>query len=169
MKTTLFILLSFVSFQILQAQSSPIFDFIKSHSDNPDVTSVFIGPSMAKMIVNSVEDDEDAADLKGLFEDFQGMRILVIENGNGAAIYEEFTKTVNIDGYEELMSVKDGGENVKIIGKPQGDGFSEVAFIVSEHSELVLMSFLGTINSNQIKQLNKAFDLDMDDFMEGDH
>ena len=144
-------------------QSSPIYDFIEKHSDRENVTSVFIGPSMAKMFTENAGEDGD--ELASLFKDFQGMRILVIEDGANDLV-SEFKSTVNSNNDETLVEVKDGAEVVRILGKPEKDGYSEIGLIVLEESELVVMSFMGYITADQLGKLNEAFYLELDDLID---
>jgi predicted butyrate kinase (DUF1464 family) len=166
MRKLLYALVFILAGQSMIAQVSPIQEFMKNYDGGEAATSVYISPSMAEMIVSSVDEGE-ADEMASLFKDFQGMRILVLDQNVDQA-YKSFSSNVNLKGYEELMTVKEDGQVVMILGDPASGGdYKEIAMIVYEKGdELVLMSFIGTLSQDQLKSLNKAFDMDLDEIIE---
>ncbi len=127
--------------------------------DDTAFTVVYISPKMFEMIAKLGESEMDK-EVKEVIKDLKGLRILVSER-NGMKYYNEATKTLDLKSYDELMTVRDGDENVRFVVKEDGAGtISELLLLVGSVDEFVMMSFVGKINLEKISKLSKSADIE---------
>jgi hypothetical protein len=75
-------------------------------------------------------------------------------------MYKEALSKVPQNEYSELLTVRDGDENVRIWVKDSGDIINELLLLVGSPDEFVLLSLTGKIDLNQISELSKTLDID---------
>ena len=69
-------------------------------------------------------------------------------------------KRLNIKEYEELVTVRDKGSNVRFVTKEANGTINELLLLVGGKTEFVMMSFVGNIDLNKIAKLAKKLDID---------
>ncbi len=149
------------------AQEDAISKYFSKYVDNEDFTVVYVSGKMFELI-NKMEldfDDEEAEAVLSVVKDLKGLRILTTEN-DGMKYYKEALQIINTKEYETLMTVREGkGENVQFLVKDDGgDILNELLLLVGgEDEEFVLISFIGTIDINEVGKLAKAFEGKSDD------
>ena len=148
-----FILLCFVG--SAGAQSNAIDKYFKQYKDDERFTMVYISPKMFEMAVKVAEEnvEEDVVDM---LREIEGLKILTTDE-NPNSFYKEALKKINTKEYEELMTVRDDGQNVQFLVKDQqnGDIVKELLLLVGGEDEFVLMSFVGKIDLKKIGKLAK--------------
>ncbi len=145
------------------AQEDAISKYFSKYVDNEDFTVVYVSGKMFELI-NKMEldfDDEEAEAVLAVVKDLKGLRILTTEN-DGLKYYKEALQIINTKEYETLMTVREGkGENVQFLVKDSngGDILNELLLLVGgEGEEFVLISFIGSIDLNEVGKLAKAFE-----------
>lgn len=156
---TLTVLFFFTIFN-LNGQSDAIEKYFSKYQDDESFTMVYVSPKMFQMFAK-VAGEELKDDLIEVISDLKGLRILASEK-NSLALYKEAINTINTTEYEELITVRDEGENFKFMVKDDngGDIVKELLLLVGGEDDFVLMSFVGNIDLNKISHLAKSIDID---------
>jgi hypothetical protein len=143
----------------VQAQNDAISKYFDKYMDDESFTVVYISSRMFEMFAK-IDPDVDE-EVKEVIRDLKGLRILVREDG-GLKYYKEAIKKIDFNEYEELMTVRDDGTNVKFVVREEGDIIKELLLIVGGADEFVLMSFIGIIDLAKISKLAKDMEIDID-------
>lgn len=155
----LIILFFFATFN-LSGQADAIEKYFSKYKDDESFTMVYVSPKMFKMFAKVAGDEVDE-DIRDVISDLRGLRILTTEN-NSMQLYKEATATINTKEYEELITVRDGKENIKFMVKDDGseDIIHELLLLVGGEDDFVLMSFVGDIDLDKISKLAHSIDID---------
>ena len=161
MKKYLFLLPALMIASVaLNAQNDAISRFFSKYSEEERFTSVFISPKMFQLIAKIETDDEDWNKMRDVVKDLGGLRVLTADSiTDGVALYKEALSKVPIAEYSELLTVRDGKENVRIWTKDSGSIIEELLLLVGAPDQFVLLSFTGKIDLNKISTLSKSLDI----------
>jgi hypothetical protein len=153
MKKVIFMLMLLIAARQLSAQSV-IDRFFQKYEDDRSFTLVSVTPKMfsmfSKLDVNTGEGQQFMSVVKKL----KGLRILAKDNAkDGAKLYKEAATFLTKD-FEELMTVRDGKDDLKFMVKENAKGnISELIMLVGSDDEFVAMSLVGDIDLNEIAQI----------------
>ena len=156
-KVTLILTAIFFSLAVM-AQPSSIEKVMKKYSGQEGVTTVNINPELFQII--SGMDVKEIADAEIPFDKLTAVKVLAIENEKLLAqgnFYDEVTNGLNTDDYMEVLSVRDGDEDVRMWMKTEGKQIREFLLVVSEPGEGVLVYIAGDFNLNDIEGLAQEF------------
>ncbi len=145
------------------AQSDGIMRFFNQYAEDERFTVVYIAPKLFSMVAKIETDDEDWNKVREIVKDLGGLRVLTAESiGDGLAMYKDALKRVPTSEYSELLTVRDGDENVRIWTKDTNDGtiIEELLLLVGSANEFTLLSFTGKINLDKISALSKTLDIE---------
>jgi hypothetical protein len=108
------------------------------------------------------DDDDLEGDIMEILQDLKGLRVLTFEGEASDALgfYKEAKGKINLDDYEDLITARDGDENVHVMVKTDGDIVSELFVLIGGGSEFTMLSFVGNIDLKKVGKLARAFDLD---------
>lgn len=140
------------------AQTDAIERFFKDYQDDENFTIVYVSPKMFQM-VSKVTDGSEDKELSEIVKDLKGLRILT-SKVNPEKVYADANKRLNIKEYEELVTVRDKGSNVRFVTKETNGIINELLLLVGGKTEFVMMSFVGNIDLNKIAKLAKKLDID---------
>ncbi|PKP31642.1 MAG: hypothetical protein CVU00_12445 [Bacteroidetes bacterium HGW-Bacteroidetes-17] len=155
------LILALIMFPLmLSAQSSSIDKLFDKYSGQDGFTSVNISKSMfaffAKM--EGIE-DSDLNQMQGVLDNLDGLKILSCDSQNSTRL-EEFRKSLNASlkdkNFEELMVMKENGQEVKFMTKTVGKDIVELMLVASENGEVTVLSFFGIIDLQAISKLSKT-------------
>lgn len=151
-------------FMVAHAQTS--FD---KFEEMDNVTSVIVNKNMFKMLssMSGMADDQEAKNFMELAKTLENLRVFTtIDKKASADMLSSFNTYLKNSKLEELMRVKDGGNNVKFYVKP---GKTEnlvselLMFVESKDStgkqQTVLMSLTGLIDLNKISALTEKMNI----------
>lgn len=144
----------------LFAQNS-VQSFFDKYEGHSGFTTVKISPKTFDLIASADLDDADMAFVK----DITGLNVLVYEPGEGksndmADKLNAEAKTLITAGYEELLSVKEEGTDLKILAKDAGEGIvSDLLIVGKDDGEFVYVNVLGKIDVKKINSLSKSVDI----------
>jgi len=111
-------------------------------------------------------DEKIPSEINDVISNLQGLRILTTEH-EGRAFYDEAISKINTRGYEELMTVRSEGDDVKFLVKDtDGGNIVEELLLLVGGDEFVIMSFIGRIDLEKIGKLAKHIDIDGVDHLE---
>ena len=143
------------------AQQSVLDQFFETHRDDTAFTVVNISPKMFQMISRiDIEEDENG-EISELIKGITGLRILVKDEGDGTKLYESAFGKISRDGFEELLTVRDKGENIRFMVKEGSspDIIKQLVLLVGGADDFVLMDLTGVINLKTIGKLSKSLDV----------
>lgn len=150
--------------QSLQAQESAIEKFYSKYMEDERFSRVYISPKMMQMAggflnSNSVEGDDDAAQMLSLISKVKGIRILSGEQVNGLNMFDEALSLLNRNQYEELMDIKDKGSSLKFMVREESGRIKELLMVSGEEGEFTLMSMLGDFTYKDLNMLAEKTNL----------
>ena len=144
------------------AQNSAVDKLFNKYSGQEGVTTVSISPELFQIVkALEIEEVEDA-DIP--FDKIASVKILTIEDEEqweGVNFYTEIAKDLDVSNFEEVMTVNDGGEMVRIWMKVEKNEVSEFLLIVGGDDN-VLVYITGNFNMNDLDELAESVDGDFD-------
>lgn len=130
--------------------------FFDKYSGRDGFTTVKISPKAFQLIASAETNDESMK----VFTDITGLNVLVFDNGDHKSsekahqLVKEAYAAIG-DGYDELISVKETGTDLKIVAKPAGDGFiSDLIIVGEDHGEFVFVNMKGKIDLKKLGSLS---------------
>ena len=166
MKNFIFLPLLFSTF-VAAAQSDAVTRFFKAYQDDERFTSVYISPKMFQLVSKIKLDDMDH-ELKSLLQTIKGLHILSTED-SPQAFYKEAVSKINTKEYEELMKVRDKGEDVLFLTKSNAtnpDKIDELLMLVGGPDEFTLVSFVGDIDLSKVGRLGRTLNIEGSEHLE---
>ena len=139
------------------SQSDAIGKFFSQYENNDKFTVVSVSPRMFKMM-SKIKWDDVSADVKQTIQQITSLRILTTES-NGLQYYKEAIKKLNVAEYEELMTIKSDGDNVKFLAKEKNNIINELLMLVGGNDDFVLMSITGNIDLDKISKLGETLNI----------
>ena len=139
------------------AQNDAIGKFFSQYENNDKFTVVSVSPRMFKMM-SKIKWDDVSADVKQTIQQITSLRILTTES-NGLQYYREAVKKLNVAEYEELMTIKSDGDNIKFLAKEKNNIISELLMLVVGNDDFVLMSITGNIDLDKISKLGETLNI----------
>ncbi len=145
---------------IATAQKDGVTRFFNQYVDDERFTVVFVSPKMFQMVAKIETDDEDWNKFRDVVKDLGGLRVLTADSiADGVAMYKDALSRVPIGEYSELLTVRDGQQNVRIWIKDTGSVIEELLLLVGSPNEFTLLSFTGKIDLDKISTLSKTLDI----------
>jgi Domain of unknown function (DUF4252) len=165
MKKSIFLLpFFFLAVQFnASAQHDAITRFFNQYAEDERFTVVYVAPKLFSMVSKIETDDEDWNNIREIVKDLGGLRVLTADSiADGLTMYKNALSKVPTGEYAELLTVRDGTENVRIWTKDTNDGsiIEELLLLVGSPDSFTLLSFTGKINLDKISQLSKTLDID---------
>ncbi len=161
MKKILIVLLALMPAAVF-AQSSSLQSFFDKYAGQDGFTTVKISPKLFELVASVEVDDQDLSVLK----DLTGVNVLVWENEEGKddakaiQLKNEAYESVNKD-YDELMTVREGETDLKILAKSAGDGvISDLLIVGYDDGEFIFVSVTGKIDIKKLSSLADDVDID---------
>lgn len=132
MKRIYFLFVLTAIFQISYGQKS-IDNLFEKYSDEDGFTSVVFSGNLLRMV--SDNDDDFPS---GITE----LRILTQENKSMSVenFYNLVMSDINRNDYEEFMSVKEPGQNIKILVRSKGNNIQEILLIAGGNDNVIVQA-----------------------------
>jgi CII-binding regulator of phage lambda lysogenization HflD len=143
----------------LTAQTDAIESYFQDYQQSEDFKVVYVGPKMFQMFAKTAQNGEADKEFGDIVRDLKGLRILSSEK-KPLTIYSEANKRLNSRGYEELMTLKEKGSQVRFITKESNGVIEELLLVVASAEKFTMMSFTGKIDLNKISRLAKKLDIE---------
>ncbi len=149
------------------AQSDAIQRYFEKYMDDPRFDMVYISPKMFNMVSKiELEGDDADRDIMDIIKDLKGLRVLSYDGPEAPTYYKEAKDKINLNEYSELITARDGDENVNIRVKDNGDIVSELLLLVGGSNDFALISFVGNIDLKKIGKLGKVLNIQHIDELE---
>ena len=151
-------------------QDDVITRFFSQYESRKDFTTIYITSKMFSLIAQ-IPQDENEDDMMNIIRRLNGVRILSTDNSPEAEkLYEEAYRLLPKNGFEDLMVIKDGSEDVKFLVHEKGEVISEFVMISHEDNKFTLLSMTGDLRLKDISKLSKTLDINgLDKYDKNDH
>ncbi|MFN0173007.1 MAG: DUF4252 domain-containing protein [Saprospiraceae bacterium] len=142
----------------LPAQNGDIQGFIEQHKGDRGFTYAFLSKDLFEVATKSSIKNEDWTGLHNVIKNIGGLSILAGEDiKNGLPLYKEVKALIPSDEFDELLTVRDGNENVRIWAKSEEYIVTDLVLLVGSSDEFVLVCFAGNLELGNIAQLAELF------------
>jgi len=152
-KLTITFLIALIS-TISLGQSPLVSKYFNRYEDDETFTKVSVSSKMFALFTEMEGTSEDEKELLDVISKLKGMKVITSDKvSDPKGLYNEAIKDVSKEGFEELMTVTDAEENVKISIKDGGGIIEELIIVVGGKEKFALISLFGEINLKQISKL----------------
>ncbi len=111
-------------------------------------------------IVRTFLDDDDYEEVKPLLKKAKHVKILVFTE-NTQEMTTKFKKFINKSDFDNLITIKDDGDKVKIYALEQKNKIKEIVLDVKTDDELVLIGLKTNITEDDLSNLLKDNDISL--------
>lgn len=141
------------------AQNAGLNTFIDRHKQDPAFTYAFLSKDLFEVAAQAEIADHDWKKLQNVVKNIGSLRILAADDiSNGMALYREARELVPADEFDELLTVRDGQDNVRIWAKSEEAVVTDLVLLVGTREEFVLVCFAGALELNNLSELARLFD-----------
>jgi hypothetical protein len=165
MKTILFIIALILFPLSARPQENPVDKIFEKYSGMDGFTSVYISRYMFSLFSGIENKDKDMEDI---FGKLTGIRILASEKPQspGVNFFAEIIKDLPAGEYQELMVIKEKGQDFKFLIRENDGKISELLMVAGGISNNALISIRGDIDLNTISKLSRSMKIDGLDALE---
>lgn len=137
----------------MHAQKS-VNHFFNKYYGEEDVISVELNGLMLKLVANIADDETEGA--KEILSSINHLKVLVLEDNHPVSNKEVRTLMTNVqdDGFEELMTVKDGDTRINFLIKEKNDIVTGLLILVKDGDSFVLLNLKGKIKFSDLQKLD---------------
>jgi len=160
MKHFFFLLLAIPLFSpAIFAQNTEIQGFIEQHKSDKGFTYAFLSKDLFEVATKTSIKNEDWNGLHNVIKNIGSLSILAAEDiKNGVPLYKEVRELIPNNEFDELLTVRDGNENVRIWAKSEENMVTDLVLLVGSPDEFVLVCFAGNLELGNIAQLAELFE-----------
>jgi hypothetical protein len=159
-----------MSSQLINAQSSSALALYDKYGGKDGYTTVSISKELFGMFADMDSDDPDMQEVKAMMEQLEGIKILMYETevSDDAELvkFKGEVSKLQVEGFSELMVVKQTGEEVKFLARKKGDKIGELLLVINGEKEAGFITITGTIDMNTIGKLSKTMNFEGMDNLE---
>ncbi|MEM6841632.1 MAG: DUF4252 domain-containing protein [Bacteroidota bacterium] len=137
---------------------APLFD---KFADDEDFTKVTITSKMFSLFTEFEPEDPETQELTEAISKLKGLKILASDSiGNARSYFKDATAQVRKGNMEELMSIRDGKDDMLFMIKEEAGKISDLVMLVGGENKFVAMSLYGEIDLKQISKISKGMKID---------
>ena len=148
----------------LFAQNSAALGLFDKYSGKDGYTTVSISKELFGMFAEMETDDPDMVEVKEMMDQLDGIKVLMYETEDAADAeltrFKGEISNLQVQGYTELMVVKEPGEEVKFLSMKKGDKIGELLLIINGNTEAGFITITGLIDMKTIGKLSKAMNFE---------
>jgi len=166
MKLTLTLLLGMALASPLFAQDDAIARHFGSWLQDDRYATVYVS---ARMFEAMAERDDKTMDdnLRQMIRNLRGLRVLTQQGADGSAAYRSAGEKLQAARFEELMVLKEKGEQVRFFTQGgSGQKVGELVMVVSGPKRFLMLSMVGDIDLTQVSRLSKSLNVQGADLLE---
>ncbi|MEM0939297.1 MAG: DUF4252 domain-containing protein [Bacteroidota bacterium] len=153
MKKIVLILLTCSGIAVVEGQTV-INKYMEKYEDDETFTKVSVNSKMFSLFAEMEGSEEDEQLFYDITSKLKGMKVIASEKVPSPKIlYNGAVSDIEKAGFEELMTVKDAEENVKISIKDKNGIIEELIMVMGGKEKFALVSIFGEINLKQISKL----------------
>lgn len=141
------------------AQHDALNGFIEQHKNDQAFTYAFLSKDLFEVATQLNVEDKDWKKMHNVVKNIGSLSILAADSiQTGLSLYKEVLVLVPTDEFDELLTVRDGKDNVRIWVKSEEDMVTDLILLVGAPDEFVLICFAGNLELGNISELAKLFD-----------
>ncbi len=143
-------------------QGAVMTKYFDKFSDNKDFTKVSVSSKMFSLFTDLEANTEDEKEFLDAISKLKGLKAVVgedVEASESKKLYNNAISDVDKAGYEELMTVTDAEENVRISIKEDGGKIQELILVAGGKSKFALLSIYGEIDVKKISKLASSMSI----------
>jgi len=144
------------------AQDDVITKYFSEYEKRDDFTTIIITSRMFELIAQIPESEEEE-DVMNVIRKLNGLKILTSsEYPQRAELSRKAVKIIEEKGFEELMIIKEGEEEIKFLIHEKDGHISEFVMLISgdDDGDFFLMTMTGNLNLKDISRLSETLDID---------
>lgn len=144
----------------LHAQNSGLQDFVDRHKKDPAFTFAFVSKDLLETATQQNIEEKDWKRVQNVVRNIGSLTILASDHQKDApALYKEARDLVQEQSLDELLTVRDNQDNVRIWVKDDAQNtLTDLVLLVGSPEEFVLVSFTGALDLENIGELARLFD-----------
>jgi hypothetical protein len=166
LKLTLVVSAIFALSSLANAQI-PFDKFYEKYCTQDGYTSVNISKELFQMFASMGDDKKDtsAQEMKKAISQLNGLRVLSckpdsMKPGKATIFFNEATAIFNNSNYKELMTVNDGGNNIRFLTRQDLKGkIIEMVMMAKGKDEMVVLDITGLIDLSTISKISKSMNI----------
>jgi hypothetical protein len=139
------------------AQDDAIGKFFGKYLDDDRFTVVSVSPKMFQLMAN-IKWDTVSGDVRQAVQKLQSFRMLSTET-TPQLFYKEFLSRIDRTQYEDLITVRDKGDNARFMVKEDGKVIHELLMFSVDEKGFTFISFVGDINLDALSKLGSDMDI----------
>ncbi len=145
-----------------QSQQDAITKFLSKYAEDEDFTVVTVTSKMFSLFADIDPDDPDEKEALEAISKIKGLRVLALDNDSIKApvVYKEAKALIPEKEYEELMTIRHEGMDLKFLIKETKGTIVELLLIAGGNKEFFIMSLVGEIDLSQISKLSRSMRID---------
>lgn len=149
-RLTIIIILAIMAIQV-QAQRAPIRSFYQKYKGMENVENIQLSGWVLKLAA-TFSDEEEAGKM---VRHISKLRVLTMEEDNlvSKSEFKQLLKQVRQDKFEDLMHIREGGEDVQILIREDKDRITDVLLLVYGPDSFTLLSLEGALRLKDLKDL----------------
>lgn len=158
-----FLLLSalLLTASLSHAQSGAFDGLIEKYKSDPAFTYAFLSKDLFEVVSRADIEDKDWKKLQNVVRNIGTLSILVGDSlPDAAPIYREALALVPTDEFDELLTVRDGQDKVRIWAAEANGTVTNLVLLVGSTHDFVLICFAGNLELGNIADLAALFDAD---------
>lgn len=143
----------------VHAQNDAVSTLFQSYANDDSFTKVSISSKMFQLFTHIEGDDKEEKEILEAIAGLSGMKILSKNDiTNGRELYKRAVKTSS-SHYEELMSVKDGDEDLTFFIREKAGKVEELLMLTGGENNFMILSLFGDIDLNKVAQLSRSLSI----------
>lgn len=160
-KLILFLSAVLLTTGFVAAQNTSLTDFVHKYKEQDGFTYALLNKELFEVTMKTDVRDKDWQKAHRVIKEIGHLTILVADSTDKALeLYTEAKSLVATSEYDELLSVKDGRDRVRIWAKTDDSTLEDVILLVSSEQEFVLINFNGNVDLSNISELMDLFHSD---------
>lgn len=142
------------------AQSEAFTKFYNKYADNEQFTQVTVTSKMFSLFTEIEGETPEDKEVLEAISKLKGLKVLAADSiKDGRKYYKEAFAGINGTGFEELMTVRDGKDDMKFMIKETGGKISELLMLVGGDTKFVFISLYGEIDLKQMSKMSKSLNI----------
>ena len=141
------------------AQHDALTGFIEKHKSDRAFTYAFLSKDLFEVVTQANIEEKDWKNLHNVVKNIGSLSFLAADSiENALPLYKEVLALVPTDEFDELLTVRDGKENVRIWAKTEESVVTDLILLVGSPDEFVLVCFTGNLELGNIAELAALFE-----------
>lgn len=147
------------------AQEDAIAKHFDSYIQDSRFKTVYVSPKMFDVIATSDIDQMDP-EVRSLIKNLRGLRVIQMEGQSGMTMYKEAGQKLTAAKYDELMTLKENGEQIRFYTMGPGKKVQELLLMVAGPKRFLMLTMVGDIDLNAVAKLSKSLNLQGADYLD---